>query len=130
MFGLMGLAAISVLTGCSKKADIAGTWEGSLDISSITAKLGSGPASLKLVYKIQKGSGDVYSGTMTSPDQSPQPIALDSVTRKDSTVTLQASQLAAKFEGTLSKDGNEISGTFNQRANSFPLTLMRTTAGG
>lgn len=121
----MGLLFIA-LAGCSKKPDIVGKWEGSLDISSLQAAAGGkGPTALKLVYNLQKGTGDSYNGTMTSPDQSPQAIPLDAATLTDGAVSLKISRLSAGYEGKLSSNGREITGEFTQGPRTFPLTLKR-----
>ncbi len=119
-----------VIFGCSKKPDLAGHWEGVLDVSSAKGAPGVPESGkLKVIFDIKK-SDSTYAGTITSPDQNPQPINVDSVTLKEDSVSVQVNQLFVNFAGKMSKDGNEITGDFKQGPMSVPLTLKRLNVPG
>ena len=126
------IAAILIVavSGCGSKPDLVGHWEGSLDLSSVKGSPGVPESGkLKIVLEIKK-SGSAYSGTLISPDQSPQPINMDSVTQKEDAVSVQVNQLSVSFDGKIGPDNNTLTGQFKQGAGSFPLTLKRINVPG
>jgi uncharacterized protein len=125
----MLVSVITVLPGCKAKPDPTGAWAGSLDLSALAAAT-KAPAgaktNLKLVFHINK-SGDTLTGTMDSPDQGANGLALSSVSVKDDKVELAMTQpLQLSFTGTLSPDGASMKGDLKQGFVSLPLTLTKS----
>ena len=97
--------------------DLTGTWQGTLHAGR----------DLRIVVKITKAADGKYKAQFYSIDQSAQ-LPVDSVTLNGSTVTMTLSMIGGKFEGTLSKDGKTIDGTWSQGPTPLPLALARATA--
>lgn len=95
------------------------TWFGTLKVAS---------TELRLVFELKLDSAGQYTGTMTSLDQSPKPIALDSVTRADGALVMKVVAIRGEFDGKLSDDGQIAKGTWRQAGNELPLDLKRVTA--
>ena len=113
------------LTGCHAKPDLTGKYEGSLDLSEATPPIPTGGVTLKLQCTFTKGADGSYTGSLVSPDQSPVSITMNAVTLTGDAVHLQIDSIKASFEGKLSSDGAEITGTFKQVDRTFPLTLKK-----
>ncbi|MDR2122690.1 MAG: alpha/beta fold hydrolase [Flavobacteriaceae bacterium] len=94
--------------------DITGDWNGVLEVKGFQ---------LRLIFHIHK-SGDSYSATMESPDQNAKGIPVTSINFEPPTLKLSVSNAGIEYEGTAGADGN-ITGTFRQRGQSFPLNLTR-----
>ncbi len=94
--------------------DITGQWNGELKISEAM--------SLRLVFHIEEND-EGYSGTLDSPDQNAMGIPVSSVEFSDPELKITMSNLQATYEGKL--ENGEISGTFTQAGQSFPLQLGR-----
>jgi uncharacterized protein len=108
-------------TGVAAQQDhaVIGAWEGKLDVG--------GGNQLTLVFHVERGEDGALAGTMDSPDQGAFGIPLSSVTLTGDTLTLIAAAAGAPtVTGTLSEDGNTLTGTFKQGAASFPLELHRS----
>lgn len=127
-FPALILLGVLVLAGCHAKPDVSGTWNGTLDFSSfVPAGAKVGKTTLRIVCHITKKSDGAYSGTAVSPDQSPEEVQMDTVTLKDDQFHFDILKLAAKFDGKLSSDGGEVTGTFTQLGKTLPLTLKKGT---
>lgn len=87
-----------------------GLWQGTLN---------AGPTKLRLVLHLNGATGKI-----DSIDQGAKGLPIDAVALKDRTVNLSMKALRATYQGTLSPDGNEITGTFHQGAD-FPLIFRR-----
>src|SRR5262249_757651 len=125
------VGVITVLPGCKAKPDPSGTWQGSLDFSSLVAASGKSvppgaKTQLKLVFQIDK-NGDSVKGTFASPDQGANGLALSNVSVKDGKLELAASvQPPFSFSGTISADGSSAKGDFKQGPISMPLTITKS----
>jgi pimeloyl-ACP methyl ester carboxylesterase len=62
---------------------------------------------------------------MDSPDQGATGIPCDSATFDGQTLHVEIKRLGVTYDGTLSKDGSEISGNFKQAGTTLPLILKR-----
>ena len=123
---IAGLLALS-MAGCGKK-EVTGKWEGQLDLGSVAPQLAAkSGGKLRLILKFDKNSEGKLYGTLDSPDQKASGIGLDKVQFKDDKLHFEVPMVAASFDGSLNKDGNELSGTFHQGPLSLPLTLKKTT---
>lgn len=65
---------------------------------------------------------------MDSPDQGANDLPVDSIVQQEKTVRFEAAKFGIGYEGTLNEKQDEISGTFKQGANTFPLIFKRATA--
>ncbi len=113
---LIVLSAAALFAASIAQPNPAGTWLGTLEIQTIK---------LRVVFHIAK-DGDGYKTTMDSPDQGVTGIAVEQTSFADRKLKLAAPVLTFEFEGTLSEDGQMISGEFRQAGMTFPLELKRT----
>ena len=97
---------------------LAGIWQGSLQIGSV---------SLRIVFNVEIEDG-VLRATMDSPDQGARGIPVSKVTLADSVAVFEVKAISGIFEGRLSADGSNLSGTLKQGGGVFPLTLQRAAA--
>lgn len=94
-------------------ADVAGTWEGALDVNGTT---------LRLVATLTDHS-DGATGTVVSVDQGGVEIPIATIVQAATHVTLTVSAIGAVFEGDL-KNG-QLAGTWKQGPGSLPLVFKR-----
>jgi dipeptidyl aminopeptidase/acylaminoacyl peptidase len=106
---ITGFAAMNIWA-----QDITGYWNGVLKVQNIQ---------LRLAFNIQKTESG-YSATMDSPDQGANGIPVTSVSYENSGLKIAIANIGAKYEGVLGDDGN-ITGTFTQMGQSFPLNFSR-----
>src|SRR4051812_12019333 len=98
--------ALSALPGSALLAqNITGTWQGTLKVDGA-----NGSVDVRTVMKISRADSESLKGVFYSIDQDPTPIAMTSVTLKGTAVKVSLVQLNGTFDGTLSGDGNTISG--------------------
>jgi dipeptidyl aminopeptidase/acylaminoacyl peptidase len=96
--------------------DFEGSWQGTLD---------AGGTKLRLVVTATKSDAGAYTGKLESVDQGAT-IPIDTITVNGDAVRLEIKSPAIVYEGTLNKERTELTGTFNQGDQQFPLTLKRT----
>jgi uncharacterized protein (TIGR03435 family) len=120
---LLPILALLALPGSSLLAqNITGTWQGTLNVNGT-----NGSVDLRTVMKISRADNESLKGVFYSIDQDPTPVAMTSVTLKGTTVKVSLVQLNGTFEGTLSGDGNTISGKWTQGGRALQLNLIRAT---
>jgi enterochelin esterase-like enzyme len=102
----------------TKSQGIQGVWQ---------ATINAGAINLKLVVKLSQATDGTFFGRMDSPDQGAMDIPLDSVTFKDGSLHFEIIENNITYEGTLSKDGSEITGQFIQ-GGAMPLSFKRAPA--
>lgn len=103
--------AVAIKSG----VNLEGNWQGTVDM---------GGSRFRLVLKIVKAADGSFTAFLDSPDQGSENLPINSFTATDSAVSFEMKYISASFQGTLSKDGNEIAGNWNQ-GNAVPLTLKR-----
>jgi hypothetical protein len=91
-----------------------GNWQGTI-----------AAANLRLVLKLSKATDGSLSAKLDSPDQGTSDLQVDTVALKEKTLRFEIKRLGASFEGTLSQDGSELSGTWEQQGAQLPLILKR-----
>jgi hypothetical protein len=74
-----------------------------------------------------RGDNENLKGVFYSIDQDPTPTNVTSVTLKGSAVKVAVTSLNGTFDGTLSGDGNTISGKWSRGGPSLPLNPVRAT---
>lgn len=120
---LLPMLAFLALSGSPLLAqNITGTWQGTLKVNGT-----NGSTDLRTVMKISRADSESLRAVFYSIDQDPTPIAATSITLKGTAVKLALVQVNGSFEGTLSEDGNTISGKWTQGNGSLPLNLVRAT---
>lgn len=120
---LLSIFALSALQGSALLAqDITGTWQGTLKVNGP-----NGSVDLRTVMKISRADNESLKGVFYSIDQGATPVNTTSITLKGSAVKVSITQLNGTFEGTLSGDGNTISGKWTQGGPALPLNLARAT---
>jgi uncharacterized protein (TIGR03435 family) len=98
--------------------DIAGTWQGTLNVGR----------DLRVVVKISKSDDGAYKALFYSIDQTGDPIPVTKFTFEGKTVKMSITAVGGNYEGKLAADGGTITGTLSQGPNPMPLNLTRATA--
>lgn len=98
------------------QAPLQGHWKGTI----IT-----GPASLRLRFKITEASPGQFRGTMDSLDQGARDFPLSSVEFAAPTARWEIASIGGQFEGALQNDDMEIDGLWRQAGRDFKLLLKR-----
>ena len=96
---------------------LVGSWRGELEV-------GDG-VTLTLVFNITQDDAGALAGTMDSPDQGAVGIPLTSVSTEGDSVTFSIQAIQGTYIGSLSEEGDQISGTWNQGPASLPLSLVK-----
>lgn len=94
------------------QAGIGGDWQGVL------------MGQLHIVLHIKSGSDGALSATMDSVDQGANGIPITTIALKDGKLSMVVDAVHGTYDGTLSKDGNEIDGTWSQ-GTPLPLNFTR-----
>jgi hypothetical protein len=95
--------------------DFEGSWQGTLE---------AGGQKLRLVVTVTKSDAGAYAGKFDSLDQGAT-IPIDTITVNGDAVRIEIKSAAIVYEGTLNKERTELTGTFTQGDQKFPLTLKR-----
>jgi uncharacterized protein (TIGR03435 family) len=115
-FGLVHATQVRAQSAPANPAsDIAATWQGILHTSR----------DLRFVVKITKAGGGTLRATFYNIDGAPGGIPAISTTLNGSLLKLELP--FATYEGTLSADGNSITGTWRQGQNPLSLNFARAT---
>ena len=112
---------VFILAGVSlaRAQDIAGDWQGTLNADG---------AELRLVLHLTKAADGSLKATLDSIDQpGGNGIPVNSVTLKNSKLSLNVTAVHGTYEGTVAADSKTISGTWTQ-GQSLPLEFKRATA--
>jgi hypothetical protein len=113
------IAALMICTAPITLAKtIAGDWQGTLSTPN---------GDLRLVLHIAEAEGGTLKATLDSVDQGANGIPVNSVTLKDSKLTLTVDVVNGSYEGTVNSGMTEITGTWTQ-GQSLPLNFKRTTS--
>src|SRR5688500_9001606 len=110
---LLGLSCQAF--GQTPAKDFAGAWHGTLE---------AGGQKLRLIVTVTKSDSGAYAGKLDSLDQGAT-IPIDTITVNGDAVRLEMKSPAIVYEGTLNKERTELTGTFTQGGQPFPLTLKR-----
>lgn len=117
VFGLALAAQAPAQSPPSNPRDLTGTWQGTLHAGK----------DLRTVLKVSKGDDGGWKAMLYSIDQGGQGMPVASITLQGSTVKYAIPGIGGSYEGTLSADGNSISGTWSQGPGPLPLNLTRAT---
>jgi hypothetical protein len=91
-----------------------GSWEGTLDAGQ----------PLRLVLKLANEATGAK-GVLISLDQGGVEIPVSSIEQKESKLKLIVKMVGGDYDAEIDKTGSELSGTWTQAGNSFPLKLKR-----
>ncbi len=92
-----------------------GEWRGSI-------------ANLRLVLKLERAADGSIGGNLISVDQGNVTIPVETIIYQNGVLRLAMKLASTVYEGRLSEDGLEISGTWQQAGNSVPLVFRRPGA--
>jgi pimeloyl-ACP methyl ester carboxylesterase len=100
-----------------QRQNIAGNWDAVLSVSG---------NNLRLVLKISATAEDALKATVDSLDQpGAMDLPVDTITFKGGALHFEMPKLFAVYDGTLSRDGSEIVGTWKQGGNRFSLNFRK-----
>jgi len=117
LFVIISISATSGVGSFQAKTNLAGNWESVLVI---------GETKLRLVLKIAQTENSAMSAVLDSLDQpNSNNLQVDTISVQATVLRFEMKALGVIYEGTLSKDGSEIVGTFNQGGSSFPLIFRK-----
>ena len=98
--------------------DVSGDWQGTLSANG---------AELRLVLHITKSPDGTLKASLDSVDQGANGIPVNTVSFKDSKLSLGVDAIHGTYEGKVTPDGKTISGTWTQDQ-PLPLDFKRATA--
>lgn len=107
-------AGSATATRADEPRDVAGVWEGDLEVAG---------TSLRLVLHVEK-AGEGLKASLDSPDQGATGLAVDTIRLEGDALSLEMKRLRASFQGKLNAKATEIAGTWTQ-AGKLPLTFRR-----
>ena len=111
---LLGLSC--QVFGQTRAKDFEGSWQGTLEASG---------TKLRVALTVTKSDAGVYAGKLESLDQGAT-IPIDTITVNVDAVRWEIKSPAIVFEGTLNKERTELTGTFTQGDQQFPLSFKRS----
>ncbi|RXH55846.1 TIGR03435 family protein [Granulicella sibirica] len=109
--------APAAITETHAKGDLAGDWQGMLDFGKPT----------KIVLRITKAEKGWAGKLFIIRDDGAQPINTSTITLDGSAFKLTIDVMGATYEGTLSPDGNTITGTMTGGPKPQPVNFARAT---
>ncbi|GAB4330245.1 MAG: alpha/beta fold hydrolase [Calditrichia bacterium] len=102
----------------SPQADkIVGTWLGHLKVPG---------GELRIVFNFSRGKNGDLQATLDSPDQGAKGIPVSQTEFDGRRLKLTVGAIGGEFEGRFSDDYRELTGTWRQSGQAFPLTLQPT----
>lgn len=117
VFCLLDAAPSGAQSPVNPAKAVVGTWQGTLHSGR----------DLRTVIKITRADDETLKSTFYSIDQNAGSIPVTSTTLDGSTLKFSIDLIDGSYEGKLSADGNSITGTWKQGANSLPLNFARAT---
>src|SRR5690349_4732196 len=99
--------AIMLSAGALPAQNLVGNWQGTL---------GAAPNALRLLFRVTRADSGGLSASLVSLDQGgfDNPIPVDSVVLRDSTVAFFVSAVNGTYSGTLTGQGSAIRGKWTQ----------------
>jgi hypothetical protein len=124
LYGAALLLPLLMVLGCGKPAKVTGTWEGTLDYSSVE---GAPPGKTSRMVVNIRSEGDHLTASLSTPDEGPQVVPADSVEFKNDVITMNVSKRLAIITANLNSNGDELQGNFKQEPYNLPFTLKKAT---
>ena len=100
----------------AQQKDFSGKWKGKID---------SGVTRLSLELNLQKGGNDVYTGSLTIPEQGVSNMSFNSVSVNNEKITAFINTLQGTFRGYLINDST-IKGVWQRGMTQLPLQMKKT----
>lgn len=97
-------------------AELAGPWQGSLDLGEIR---------LRLVFHLEAAHDGGYTATLDSPDQGATGIPASRVAVDEGAVEIEVAAIGGAYSGRLAADGESVEGEWRQGGTTLPLRLER-----
>jgi uncharacterized protein (TIGR03435 family) len=116
--GLIHARSVHAQSAVAARKGIAGTWQGTLHI---------GPHNLRSVLKIVKRNDGTLAATFYSIDQKSPAFPVSSIALQGSLLKFSIDLIGGSYAGTVSADGDAITGTWTQRPGPLPLNFARAT---
>jgi pimeloyl-ACP methyl ester carboxylesterase len=116
---LSAVVTVGLLTGRTPAAEtkgLEGTWEGPLKINA--------QLDLRFILRVSQQNG-ALKATLDSPDEGLSDLVIDPIALNGTAVSFELKKTAARFKGTINKDQTEIKGDWEQRGQTFALSLKR-----
>ena len=113
------LLLLAAATVGAQTADVAGSWEGALELPS---------AKLRIRLHVEKTAAGALAAKMDSVDQGAMGIPVDQVSFADGVLKWSIARVGASYEGKLNEAGDAIEGTMTQGI-ALKLNLKRMSAG-
>jgi hypothetical protein len=110
--------AVPAITLAEDTLPIVGNWEGTLDPGAQPKK--------RLLVHISSAQDGTLSGTIDYPDQGTSGIRITAITYKEPSLHFESNQVQGLYDGTMSKDKSEITGSWKEAGASLNLILKRT----
>ena len=117
LYVLIVLVLVPIFSLSSQPQDLSGIWTGKLDL----------PNSIKLtiVFNIAKGTNDIYSTTMDSPDQGAKGIPTESTTITEDSILIKIPVVQGYYAGMVYFNEKKIEGQWVQGGVSFDLVINK-----
>jgi uncharacterized protein len=113
---ILGFVVLPVLLHAATAPAVVGNWEGSIS---------AGGQSLRIQFHFTQTKEGALVGTLVSPDQSADAIAIDKIEFKDPALHFEIAAIGGSYDGTYDKAKDEISGQWKQGGQSLALTVKR-----
>lgn len=109
---------LALLVGSAAHAQtVTGNWQGTLQAGQ----------EVRIVIAISGADGGGLKAMLHLIDQAGQGLPASAVTMRGTTLQMSIASIGITFDGTVSADGNSITGTFTQAGKPLPITLARAT---
>src|SRR5215471_15474598 len=113
------IAIAMLLSGALLAQNVTGAWQGTLQPPQGRA--------LRAVIKVTLDNDKLKATFYPNIDQGGQSIPASSFTKDGSNIKMTVGAMNGTYEGTLSADGNSITGTWSQGGPALPLNLAKAT---
>jgi hypothetical protein len=115
------IGTLIICTTClAQGQDIAGDWQGTLN---------AGTRQLHLVLHVTKDTDSKLKASLDSVDQDARGIPVSAISLKNSKLKFSVDKINASYQGKLSQDATEISGTWSQGGGYLDLDSKRSCSG-
>ena len=112
--------ALILHAGSSRAQTAVGDWHGDL---------AAGGMSLRIGLTIAAGPDGALTGSLLSPDQTPQPIPIEAIKLGGAKLSFTSDAVAGRYDATWDAKTQGWTGTWSQGGNSLPLALAKGKVG-
>jgi hypothetical protein len=113
---MCSFGAVLLMTSAARAQDLAGDWQGTIQ-----------GADRRVVVLVAGERAVGWSATLFSIDQSSHGIPGDGLTMRGRDVRMTFGKVSARYEATLSEDGETLSGQWTSGERALQLDLHKTT---